>query len=215
MTRTRVKICGMTSPEDAAEAARLGVDAIGLVFWPRSSRAVSRQQAREITAALPPFVTPVALFVDPERDEVEDVLTALPGAALQFHGSESPAFCAGFSRPWIKALGMKSNVDCEGFARDYRGARAILVDAHAHGDAGGTGEAFDWQRVPRERDFRLLLAGGLTPDNVAAAVQAVQPDGVDVSSGVERTKGRKDAHLMREFIEEVRRGDRGERRDDA
>jgi len=208
MARTRIKICGITSPAQGAEAARLGVDAIGLVFWQGSSRAVTIDRAIEIGAALPPFVTPVALFLDPAAEEVEAVIEALPAVTLQFHGNEAPTFCDQFKRPWIKALGMESNADCKEFARAYSRAAGILVDAHGQGQAGGSGRLFDWQRVPGERDFALILAGGLTPANVGAAVRQVRPEAVDVSSGVEGTKGCKDGQLMREFIEEVQRGDR-------
>lgn len=208
MARTRIKICGMTRPGDAVEAARLGADAVGLVFHPPSSRTVTPARAREIVRVLPPFVTAVALFLDPARAQVEEVLASVPIGLLQFHGDERPDFCAGFGRPWIKALGMADGGDPAHHAMEYAAAAGVLVDGHARGAAGGTGRTFDWNRLPRERDFRLVLAGGLHPGNVAEAVRRVRPDAVDVSTGVERTKGCKDVHLMREFIEEVHRGDR-------
>jgi len=208
MARTRIKICGLTRPDDAAQAAALGADAVGLVFYPPSSRAVDVTTALAIVAELPPFVTATALFLDPDRARVEQVLARIPVGLLQFHGSESAAFCDSFARPWIKAQGMAGGGDPAAFAAQYRGARAILVDGHPPGAPGGSGTCVDWNRLPVERSYRLILAGGLTPDNVATAVRQVRPDAVDVSSGVETAKGCKDAQLMRQFIEEVRRGDR-------
>jgi len=208
MARTRIKFCGITRPEDAAEAARLGADAIGLVFHRASARAVTVEQGREIVAALPPFVAVVGLFLDAARDDVEAVLAAVPLDALQFHGRELDGFCSDFGRRYIKALGMAEDPDVGAFAAEYPNAAGILVDGHAHGAAGGTGAGFAWERIPRQRDFALVLAGGLSADNVAEAVRRVRPDAVDVSSGVESTKGLKDVDRMRAFIEEVQRGDR-------
>lgn len=211
MGYTRVKICGVTRPEDARAAARLGADAIGIVLYPASPRALGLEAAHAVTAALPPFVTPVGLFLDPSPDEVRAALESLPLELLQFHGTEPAAFCRAFGRPYIKAVGMAGDDgDVAAQAAAYPDARALLVDSHAPGSPGGTGAGFDWQRLPRARDFRVILAGGLTSANVAAAVAAVQPDAVDVSSGVERSKGIKDEALVHEFIEEVRRGDRNE-----
>lgn len=211
MGYTRVKICGVTRPEDARAAARLGADAIGLVLYPPSPRALGLDAARAVTDALPPFVTPVGLFLDPTPDEVRSALAALPLELLQFHGTEPADFCRAFGRPYIKAVGMTGDGDdiAAGAAR-YPDARALLVDSHAAGRPGGTGVTFDWERLPPERGFRVILAGGLTPANVAMGVATVRPDAVDVSSGVERSKGIKDEALVREFIEEVRRGDRSE-----
>lgn len=208
MNRTRVKICGVTRPADARAAALHGADAIGLVFYPPSSRAVDIEAARAVTAALPPFVTPVGLFLDPEPEEVRAVLAQVPIELLQFHGREDASFCRAFGRPYIKAAGLGEEVDWEALACAHPDARGLLVDSHVAGSAGGTGVVFAWDRIPRERAFRLILAGGLSPDNVAAAVARVGPDAVDVSSGVEQAKGVKDEARIRDFIEEVRRGDR-------
>lgn len=209
MGYTRVKICGVTRPEDARAAARLGADAIGLVFYPASPRALGVEAARAVAAALPPFVTPVGLFLDPAPDEVRAALAAVPLELLQFHGTEPAELCRAFGRPYIKAVAMAgADGDFAAGAAAYPDARGLLVDSHAAGRPGGTGATFAWDRLPAERSLPVILAGGLTPDNVAAAVAAVRPEAVDVSSGVERSKGIKDETLMREFIEEVRRGDR-------
>lgn len=210
MSRTRIKICGLTRTEDAAAAARAGADAIGLVFHPPSQRAVSLDQARAIVATLPPFVAAVGVFVDPPRDRVEAVLSAVPLDALQFHGSEEAALCRSFGRAYVKAVSMADGGDLDGYARAYPDARALLADSHASGQAGGTGRAFAWSRIPSGRSYGLVLAGGLTPDNVGAAVAAVRPEAVDVSSGVESAPGRKSAERIERFIEEVRRGDRND-----
>lgn len=211
MGYTRIKICGVTRPEDARAAARLGADAIGLVFYPPSPRALAIEAAHAIAAALPPFVTPVGLFLDPAPDEVRTVLERVPLELLQFHGTEPAEFCRAFGRPYIKAVGMSGgDGDIAASAASYPDARALLVDSHEAGSPGGTGETFAWARLPAERPLPVILAGGLAPGNVAAAVSTVRPEAVDVSSGVERSKGVKDEALVREFIEEVRRGDRNE-----
>lgn len=207
MLRTRIKICGITRPGDASKAGELGVDAIGLVFHAPSSRSLTPERAREVVAALPPFVTPVALFLDPEPSLVEEVLSRVPVGMLQFHGSETATFCRSFGRPWIKALGVGDGADPDTIADDYREAAGLLVDGHARGAAGGSGQQADWSRLRGKRRYRLVLAGGLRPTNVAQAIRTVRPDAVDVSTGVECAKGCKDADLMTQFIEEVRRGD--------
>jgi len=208
MRHTRVKICGVTQPADAVAAAQAGADAIGLVFYPPSPRAVDAAQARAIVDALPPFVCPVGLFLDGARADVAAVVEAVPLTLLQFHGREAAGFCEQFNRPYLKAVGMRSPADLETEARHHPQARALLADSCAPGQAGGTGEAFDWTCLGAERGYRLVLAGGLNPDNVAAAVTALRPDAVDVSTGVEAEPGRKDPERMQLFIEEVRRGDR-------
>lgn len=200
MSRMRTKICGITRPEDGQEAARLGVDAIGLVFYPPSPRHVSLDQARAIVAALPPFVTVVALFVDPSVAEVEAVLHAVPVDVLQFHGEESPDFCRQFARPYLKAVRVRPSLDLLQYAAHYAGARGLLADAFVPGMAGGTGATFDWSLLPPNLPLTLILSGGLDPSNIAAAVAAVRPAAVDISSGVESAKGIKDPALMAAFI---------------
>lgn len=203
---TRVKICGITRPVDGREAARLGADAIGLVFYPPSPRHVSLDTARAIVAALPPFVTVVALFVDPDAAWVESVLAGCPVDVLQFHGEESPSFCRSFGRPYMKAVRMRPEVDLCAQAARYADARALLVDAYVEGVAGGTGARFDWSLLPDALSLPLVLSGGLDPENVAQAVAAVRPDAVDVSSGVEASKGIKDAARMAAFISGAKHG---------
>ena len=204
--RTRVKICGITCVEDALVAAEAGADAIGLVFYAKSPRALVADAARRIVASLPPFVASVALFVNPERAEVEAVISATGVDLLQFHGDESPAFCSSFSRPYIKALRMKADADLTAFAGSHAQARGVLVDAWEQDRFGGTGKTFDWQRIrPEAGSSRIILAGGLPPDNVAQAITAVRPWAVDVSSGVELAPGRKSAERIQSFIKEVRR----------
>ena len=201
--RTRVKICGITRPEDALEAARLGADAIGLVFYPPSPRAVTAEQARAIVDALPSFVTIVGLFVDASPAEISAVLGAVRLDTLQFHGNETAAECVRYGRPYIKALRMRPGVDVAACARDHPGSAALLLDAHVEGVPGGTGLAFDWALAPTGLDKPLILAGGLTPENVADAVRRVWPYAVDVSGGVESAKGIKDHRKMAKFINEV------------
>ena len=198
--RTRIKICGITRPEDGIEAARLGVDAVGLVFYSMSPRAVTPSQAAEIVAALPPFVTTVGLFVDPEPVNVEVVLAQVSLDLIQFHGDETPEFCACFGRPYLKAIRMREGVDLAAERQRYRDARGLLLDTYQPGIPGGTGEAFEWGRVPQDLAASIVLAGGLGPDNVAAAIQQVRPYAVDVSGGVEASKGIKDAAKMAAFF---------------
>lgn len=201
--RTRVKICGITRPEDARAAAGLGVDAIGLVFYVPSPRTVTIVQAQSIVAALPPFVTVVGLFVDAAATEVEAVLQAVRIDALQFHGQETAAQCGGYGRPYIKALRMREDIDLTASVDAYAGASGVLLDAHHEQLAGGTGAVFDWTRVPARLALPVILAGGLTPQNVAAAVRQVRPYAVDVSGGVEAAKGIKDQQKMAAFIQAV------------
>ncbi len=202
--RTRVKICGITRIEDAAAAAAAGADAIGLVFYDKSPRRVSEAHARAIVQALPPFIAKVGLFVDALPEQIRQVLETIPLDLLQFHGDETPAQCRGYGLPYIKAVRMRAGIDPAAQAALYRDAAALLLDSYVPDLYGGTGEAFDWKRVPREFDRPLILAGGLTPANVAAAVAQVRPYAVDVSGGVERGKGIKDAEKIAAFIEQVR-----------
>ena len=201
--RTRVKICGITRPEDALVAAMAGADAIGLVFYAPSPRAVTIEQAREICAVLPPFVTRVGLFVNAVRTTVSETIAAVPIDLLQFHGDESAADCEGFGVPYIKAARVQPDFDLELFASRYAGACGILADTYHADIQGGTGKTFDWSLIPGQRTKPLILAGGLTTDNVAAAVRRVHPFGVDVSGGVESSKGIKDATRIAAFIREV------------
>lgn len=201
--RVRVKFCGMTRGEDVAAAAELGVDAVGLVFHPGSPRRIGIEQAQGLVRDLPPFLTVTALFLDPEAELVRQVLERLHVGLLQFHGAETPEFCRGFGRPYIKAVPMGSGVDLAEYARRYHDATALLLDSHAAGGQGGTGRSFDWSAVAKPAGVPLILAGGLKPGNVAAAVRLVQPYGVDVSSGVERAPGIKDRDKMTAFMREV------------
>ena len=201
--RTRVKICGITRPEDAAWAAACGADAIGLVFYPQSPRAVDTGRAREVAAALPPFVTVVALFVDPEPAFVRRVLAEVPVDLLQFHGDEPPEACAAPGRPYIKAVAMRDGVDLHAVARRYASARGLLVDSFREGVRGGTGVTFDWSRIPPDLGKPVILAGGLGPENVVEAVRRVRPYAVDVSGGVEASRGVKDPARVAAFIRGV------------
>lgn len=205
--RTRIKICGITRVEDAVQAARIGADAIGLVFYPPSPRAIDVVRALRIRDVLPPFVQPVALFVNPTRTEVESVLEVMPEVMLQFHGSESPEFCATFGRPYLKALPMGRGADPLNEAARHERASGFLLDSHDAGGVGGTGQAFDWSTIPA-LGRPIVLAGGLRPENVFEAVRGVRPWAVDVSSGVESAPGIKDPARMAAFINEVRHADR-------
>lgn len=207
LRRTKVKICGLTRVSDALDAAALGADAIGLVFYPPSARALTPERASEIVAALPAFVTTVGLFVDAEPAEVEQVLAKLPLDRLQFHGREAPEYCAGFGRPWVKALAMRDGIDLDAEMVRWRGASSILLDTYDPQLAGGTGKRFDWTRVPSAMAGDIILAGGLRPDNVAEAVRTVRPYAVDVSGGVEAEKGIKDGGKMAAFLRGVFDGD--------
>jgi phosphoribosylanthranilate isomerase len=200
MNRTRAKICGITRVEDAAAAVRAGADAIGLVFDSRSPRYVTIEKAAEIVAALPPFVAAVALFVDAEPAAVRTVLSRVQVHLLQFHGTETPEQCRLYDLPYIKAIRMESGVDLPALANSYTTASALLLDTHVPNLAGGTGQTFDWARIPRDLSRPIVLAGGLTPENVAQAVRAVRPYAVDVSSGVEKTKGVKDHDKVNAFV---------------
>ena len=206
MTAVRVKICGITRVEDALAAAAAGADAIGLVFYAKSPRAVGIEQARAIIAALPPFVTTVGLFVDIEHDELQRILASVPLDLLQFHGDESPEQCERSNRPYIKALRVKAGDDIAAQVNRYPGAKGILLDTYVEGVPGGTGEAFDWSLVPEGLSKPVILAGGLHAENVAAAVARVRPYAVDVSGGVEASKGIKDAERVEAFIRAARGG---------
>jgi len=200
--RTRVKICGITRRQDAEFAVEMGVDALGLVFYPASPRAVSIAQAQEIVAGLPPFVSIVALFVDADPEQVRECLAAVPIDLLQFHGDETPEYCEQFSKPYMKAIRMKEGVDLSVLSSNYSSASALLLDSYQAGIPGGTGEVFDWSLMT-EIDKPLILAGGIKVENVAMAIEQVQPYAVDVSSGVEQSKGIKDQQKIQAFMQEV------------
>ena len=207
MIRTRVKICGITRPEDAIVASKLGADAIGLVFYAQSPRCVDLPRAQEICGALPPFVSVVALFVDAQREQVEEVLSTVPVDALQFHGGESATQCAGFGRPYIKAVGMQPGLDLNAVMQSHPEACGFLLDAWQPDTHGGGGVAFDWSQMPFGTARPLILAGGLTADSVAEAITLTRPFAVDVSSGVELEKGIKSTEKMQAFIRGVEAGD--------
>ena len=206
MSRTRIKICGLTRAQDVRAAVRSGADAIGFVFYPPSPRAIDVDRAAELAAMLPPFVTAVGLFVNPAPAEVEAVLARVPLQLLQFHGDEGEADCARYGLPWIKAARMRSGVDLLEFALSHPRARGILVDAFVAGYGGG-GETFDWSLIPQGFERPLVLSGGLDADNVGEAIRRVRPWAVDVSSGVESAKGIKDAAKIAAFIAGVRHAD--------
>lgn len=201
----RVKICGLTRPQDVEAAVACGADAIGLVFYAPSPRAVDLEQARILAAKVPAFVAVTGLFVNPERDYVEAVLDAVPLDLLQFHGDESPEFCQSFGRRWIKAVRVREPGQIEQAFADYHQASGLLVDAWDPNRYGGTGQSFNWSLIPESRPLPLILAGGLSSDNVARAIEQVRPWAVDVSGGVEASKGKKDATKLSQFFKEVHR----------
>ena len=196
----RVKICGITRLEDALHAVSAGADALGLVFYDKSPRHVSAPQAAAICAALPPFITRVGLFVDASADFVKSVLQTVPLDLLQFHGDETPAYCAQFGKPYLKAVRVQAATNLLKYAADFDAACGLLLDAYVPGVPGGTGEAFDWKLIPANFPKPVVLSGGLTPANVRGAVQQTRPWAVDVSSGVELSKGIKDPHQVAQFI---------------
>ena len=201
--RTRVKICGITRPEDGLKAANSGVDAIGLVFYTKSPRAVTIEQAQVIVAALPAFITVVALFVDAPKDEVMQVLSQVNIDTIQFHGNESVQDCEQYGRRYIKAIRMTDDIVLSDIMEQYASATAILVDSYHKDMPGGTGESFDWQRISKELAGDVILAGGLESDNIASAIKTVRPYAVDVSSGVESEKGIKDGSKIDAFMRGV------------
>jgi phosphoribosylanthranilate isomerase len=205
--RTRIKICGITRVEDAVDAVRLGADAIGLVFYPPSPRAVSITQAKAIVKSLPPFVTVVGLFVNQDRATIEKYIDQVQIDLLQFHGDESADECCGYTRPWIKAIRMQEGIDLGEVERTYSHASGLLLDTYKAGVPGGIGECFDWRRIPASLASRIILAGGLDAQNVVQAIHQVHPYAVDVSGGVERSKGIKDSVKIEAFIAGVKRGD--------
>jgi phosphoribosylanthranilate isomerase len=205
MARTRVKFCGITRPADADAAVRLGADAVGLVLADGSPRFIDLRQAAIIRRRLPPFVQAVALFRNATFEAVRRAMDELQPDLLQFHGEESPQFCASFGRAYLRAVPMRGGADLAQWEQRFASATALLLDAHAAGEPGGQGQAFDWSGIRASRPF--VLAGGLMPGNVGQAVRGARPYAVDVSSGIESSPGIKDEAKMQRFIEEVRKAD--------
>ena len=203
MPRTRIKICGITRPQDGLAAALAGSDAIGLVFYAASPRTVSPAQAVEVCAALPPFINKVGLFVNASAQEIQKVLATVPLDLLQFHGDERPDFCQQFYKPYIKAVNVKPGLDLLQYASLYSHASGLLLDSFVEGASGGTGITFNWDLIPAKLSLPMILSGGLKPENVAAAIRQTRPWAVDVSSGVESAKGIKDVQKIAAFIKEV------------
>ncbi|MDO4249667.1 MAG: phosphoribosylanthranilate isomerase [Neisseria sp.] len=196
MKMIRSKICGFTRPQDALAAAQLGVDAVGLVFYPQSKRFVSIEQAQEIVRVLPPFVSVVALFVNENTERIRQVLAQVPVDILQFHGDETPEFCRQFDRPYIKAVRVQNTGDIIAAQQQYPDARAVLFDAHIEGEYGGTGHRFDWAMLPDQLSGHWILSGGLNPENIGEAVKITGAKIIDVSSGVESAPGIKSAEKI-------------------
>ena len=207
--RTRIKICGLKSADTALHASRCGADAVGLNFHKPSPRYVAPEQAAKIADALPPYVMAVGLFVDLPADEIRDILAKVPLQMLQFQGDEPVDFCESFRMPYVRAVRMEEGTDLLEYAHRFASARALLLDAHVPGLAGGTGRTFDWKAIPRDLPIPVILSGGLTPENVGRAVSEVKPWAVDVSSGVEAERGVKDPRKIEEFIRSERREDAG------
>ena len=201
--RTRVKICGITRVEDALAAAHNGADAIGLVFYAESPRNISLQAAQEIVAALPPFISVVGLFVNASQNKIETVLSQLRLDALQFHGDETAADCAQFNLPYLKAIRVKPDTNLLQYCLEFNSAQALLLDAHSDAAYGGTGQVFDWDLIPKNLPKPIILAGGLNSQNVGDAIKQAQPYAVDVSGGVEQSKGIKDAAKIAAFMRAV------------
>ncbi|HSH43729.1 MAG TPA: phosphoribosylanthranilate isomerase [Arenicellales bacterium] len=201
--RTRVKICGITDPGDARAAVAAGADALGFIFHRPSARYIAPERAAEIIAGLPAFVDTVGVVVDLDRDELDNIARVSGIGYFQFHGSEDPQACEAAGLPYLKALRVGPGTDIRAAAQSYRGARGLLLDAFDENIKGGTGRTFDWSRIPGGLPVPVILAGGLTVDNVAAAMRAVRPYGVDVSSGVERSPGNKDHDKIDSFLRSV------------
>lgn len=206
MTRTRIKICGLTREQDAQAAVAAGADALGFVFYPLSPRYLDIETAAALVRKVPPFVTRVGLFVNPDPQVLADTLAAVPLDVIQYQGDEPPEFCEGFGRPYVKVARMRPGIDLVEFARSYPSARGLLLDAYVE-SYGGAGQMFDWSLVPKDLPLPVVVAGGLTAANVGSAVRQLRPWGVDVSSGVEVAKGIKDAEKINAFVAAVRDAD--------
>lgn len=205
MHRTRVKICGITQLADAQHAVQSGADALGFVFYAKSPRFVTPLAAASIIRQLPPFITAVGLVVDPQPNDVRELLNQVPIDVLQFHGGESAEFCRQFARPYLKAIRVQASTDLVAACHTYRDSCGLLLDAYVEGIPGGTGLTFNWSLIPAELSLPIVLAGGLTPDNVATAIEQVNPWAVDVSGGVEQSKGIKSPALIDAFMQGVLR----------
>ena len=205
---TRVKICGITRIEDALTAIRLGANAIGFIFWDKSARYIDPKEARKIVMALPPFVTVVGVYVNPSSEWVEETYSIAGLNLLQFHGDELPEFCSQFPLPYIKAVRIRSGIDLLQYAAQYSSSNGLLLDSYVEGVPGGTGRTFEWSLIPENLSLPLILSGGLHPENVCAAIRKAKPWAVDVSSGVEITKGIKDADKIAAFMTGVRDGEK-------
>jgi phosphoribosylanthranilate isomerase len=205
---TRVKICGITRIEDALTAIRLGANAIGFIFWDKSARYIDPKEARKIVMALPPFVSVVGVYVDPSSEWVEETCSIAGLNLLQFHGDELPEFCSQFPLPYIKAVRIRSGIDLLQYAAQYSSSNGLLLDSYVEGVPGGTGRTFEWSLIPENLSLPLILSGGLHPENVCAAIRKAKPWAVDVSSGVEITKGIKDADKIAAFMTGVRDGEK-------
>jgi phosphoribosylanthranilate isomerase len=203
IVRTRVKICGITRLEDALTAVKYGADAIGFVFYEKSPRYITAEKAAEIVSKLPAFVSAVGLFVDAQHREVKEVLSKVHLDLLQFHGDESPQQCRQHQLPYMKAIRVQPGTNLLQYDLEFYDAKALLLDAYADGVAGGTGKVFDWDLIPSNMSNSIVLAGGLTADNVGDAIHQVQPYAVDVSGGVEAKKGIKDADKIAAFMRGV------------
>ena len=207
MKQTRIKMCGMTRAEDVTSACEQGADLIGMVFYPPSPRSVTLQQVQSLVRAVTPGVSIATLFVNADAGFVREVVTEARADLIQFHGDESVEFCEQFGVRYLKAIRVKDDQQLASACAQYQGADGLLLDAYVKGQPGGTGQAFDWGLIPASITPRLFLAGGLTPENVHAAVSSVKPYAVDVSGGIEVSKGVKSPERMEAFIREVRRAD--------
>lgn len=206
MSRTRIKICGITREQDLQAAVAAGADAIGFVFFPQSPRHLDIEQAAALVRQVPPFVTRVGLFVNPDPQVLADTLSAVPLDVVQYQGDETPEFCESFGRPYVKVARMRPGIDLVEFARSYPSARGLLLDAYVE-SYGGAGQKFDWSLVPKGLPLPVVVAGGLTAANVGSAIRQLRPWGVDVSSGVEAAKGIKDADKIKAFVAAVKDAD--------
>ena len=206
MMKTRIKFCGMTRQQDIQTAIALGVDALGFVFVESSARNIDIETAMSLTQKIPPFVVKVGLFMNSQATEIENVINNVKLNLLQFHGDEEEPFCKQFGMPYLKAVPMASTLSLSEFCQAYSSATGFLLDSHAKGEMGGSGKQFSWRKIPENIDKPMILAGGLSAENVAEAIRIVRPYAVDVSSGIETSKGIKDPVKMRQFVKEVKNG---------